>query len=66
MKAAVTAGHQPSPGNPELTEADDTLRITQGHKAASARNSPDVSVLQTTPGKVKRCRLRGLTQQKQQ
>lgn len=50
------------PWNPELTEADDTLRITLRHKAAFAPSSPDVSGLQTTPGKVKRCRLRGLIQ----
>lgn len=47
MKAAVTAGHQPSP---ELTEADDTLRITQGHKAAFALNSPDGSEFRTAQG----------------
>lgn len=60
MKAAVTAGHQFSPANPGLTEADDTLRITQRHKAAFAINSPDGSQLHTAPGNVKRCRLRGL------
>lgn len=59
----MTAGLQFSPDNSRLTEADDTLRITlRNTKAAFGTNSPDACALHPITRKVKRCRLRGLTQ----
>lgn len=60
MNKAVTAGHQFSPDNSKLTEADDTLGITlRNTKAAFGTNSQDTSVLQTVLRKVKKWRLGG-------